>query len=386
MARTALRALGTSIFSEMTALAQTHGAVNLSQGFPDFDGDVSVVRAAEQALRDGHNQYGRSQGVAPLAHAIARHDARFFGLSRDPMTELCCTTGATEAIAATMLGLLDPGDDVLLFQPHYDAYPAAAAMAGATTTIATLHAPLYELPIDQLDQLVNKNTKMVVVTHPHNPTGRVFSDRELTAFAAFCHRHDLLVISDEVYAHLVYDDRTFRPLCTFPSMWDRTITVSSTGKTLSFTGWKVGWAAGPKNLIDGVQRAHQFLTFCGPTPLMVAMADGLDAFGLEAAADFRRAYARRRDRLMSILRSTGFVPVLPEGAYFVMANICGVTSETATDFARRLVVEAGVASIPPRAFYTHAHDDAERMLRFAFCKRDETLDEAARRLLQFSRR
>lgn len=385
MARTALQALGTSIFSEMTALANAHGAVNLSQGFPDFEGPVAVVDDAVAALRGGHNQYGRSMGVLPLVQAVAAHQRRRYGITLDPLTEVVCTAGATEALAAALIGLLDPGDEVLLCEPFYDGYPAAIAMAGAVPKVATLRWPDFRLPVAELAALVTDKTRMVVLTNPHNPTGRAFSVDELDALAALCVQHDLIAVSDEVYEHLTYGV-THTPLCTRPGMAQRTLTVSSTGKTFSFTGWKVGWAAGPASLVAGVQRAHQFLTFCASTPLHVAMAGALDRLDDDFIATLQADYRRRRDLVAGALSECGFTVALPEGAYFCLADISGVTDDDDRAFARRLITEAGVASIPPSAFYSHAVDEGRRLLRFAFCKKDETLDEAARRLRAWARR
>jgi N-succinyldiaminopimelate aminotransferase len=385
MAKTALTALGTSIFSEMTALANAHGAVNLSQGFPDFEGPAAVVDDAVAALRAGHNQYGRSPGVLPLVHAVATHQRRRYGVELDPLTQVVCTAGATEAIAAAMLGLLDAGDEVLLCEPFYDGYPATIAMAGAVPKVATLRWPDFRLPVDELAALVTDKTRMVVLTNPHNPTGRAFSVEELDALAALCVKHDLIAVSDEVYEHLTFGVR-HTPLCTRPGMAGRTLTLSSTGKTLSFTGWKVGWATGPAHLVAGVQRAHQFLTFCASTPLHVAMASALDRVDDAFVMTLQAEYRTRRDFLVDTLRDCGFDVAVPEGAYFCLADIRGLTDDDDRTFAKRLITEAGVASIPPSVFYSHAVDEGRHLLRFAFCKQDATLQEAARRLRAWSSR
>lgn len=385
MAKTALSALGTSIFSEMTALANAHGAVNLSQGFPDFEGPSSVVDDAVAALRGGHNQYGRSMGVMPLVQAIAGHQRRRYGIELNPLTDVVCTAGATEALAAAMIGLLDPGDEVLLCEPFYDGYPATIAMAGAVPKVATLRWPDFRLPVDELASLVTDKTRMVVITNPHNPTGRAFSVDELDALAALCVKHDLIAISDEVYEHLTFGV-PHTPLCTRPGMAERTLTVSSTGKTFSFTGWKVGWVAGPAHLVAGAQRAHQFLTFCASTPLHVAMASALDRLDDAFVTTLQADYRRRRDQVCGLLLECGFDVAVPEGAYFCLADIRGLTDDDDRTFAKRLITEAGVASIPPSAFYSHAVDEGRRLLRFAFCKKDETLDEAARRLRRWAGR
>lgn len=379
MAHTALKALGTSIFSEMTALALEHGAVNLSQGFPDFDGPAAIVDDAIDAMRGGHNQYGRSMGVLPLVRAVASHQQRRYGIELDPMTQVMCAAGATEALAAVMIGLLDAGDEVLVLEPFYDGYPATIAMAGAVARVATLRWPDFRLPIEELTSLVSPRTRMVVLTTPHNPTGRVFSAEELDQLAALCVRHDLIAVCDEVYEHLTYGV-PHTPLCTRPGMAERTVTLSSSGKTFSYTGWKVGWATGPAPLIAAAQRAHQYLTFCASTPLHVAMAKAIDRLDDAFIAELQLSYRRRRDHLCAVLADCGFAVAVPEGAYFCLADIRALTDEDDRTFARRLIREAGVAAIPPSAFYSVDVDAGRTLLRFAFCKRDETLHEAERRL------
>lgn len=384
MARAALAALGTSIFSEMTRLANEKGAVNLSQGFPDFEGPPQLVDAAVAALRSGQSQYGRSMGLVPLVEQVAAHRERCHGLSYDPLTEVCATAGATEGIAAAMLGLLEAGDEVVLFEPFYDGYPATLAMAGATARVVTLRFPDFQIDEAELVAAVTPRTRMIVLNSPHNPTGKVFSRAELELVARLCVTHDLIALTDEVYEHLTYDGVRHVPLATLPGMRARTVSLSSTGKTFSFTGWKVGWATGPKDLIACVQRAHQFLTFCGATPLHAAMATALRDYTRGEPGGFLdelvRDYTKRRDFLAEVLRDVGFEVAVPAGAYFILAGTRGLTSEDDATFARRLIDEAGVAAIPPSAFYARDVDEGRRLLRFAFCKRDETLEEAARRL------
>jgi N-succinyldiaminopimelate aminotransferase len=385
MSKVALAALGTSIFSEMTALAQASGAVNLAQGFPDFEGPQAIVDDAVAALRAGHNQYGRSMGVPALVEAIARHELRTTGGVIDPYREIVCTAGATEALAAAMIGLLEPGDEVLLLEPFYDGYPAVLAMTGAVPRVATLRWPAFEVPLRELEALVSQRTRMIVVNNPHNPTGRVLSDGELSGLAELCIRHDLIALCDEVYEHLTYGVR-HRPLRAYPGMRDRTISISSTGKTFSFTGWKVGWALGSAPLAAAVQRAHQFLTFCAATPLHVAMGAALDRCDATFLSSLQSEYRERRDFMVAVLKDTGFDVAVPEGAYFCLADIRGLTDDDDRTFAKTLIHEAGVAAIPPSAFYTRDIDAGRRLLRFAFCKRQETLQEAARRLRAWKHR
>lgn len=377
MAKTALAALGTSVFSEMTALANAHQAINLSQGFPDFEGPSAVVDDAVAALRAGHNQYGRSMGVLPLVQAVARHQQRFYGVDVDAASEVVCAAGATEALAAAMIGLLDAGDEVIVFEPFYDGYPATIAMAGAVPVVVSLRWPDFAIDVDAVKQKITPKTKMIVVNGPHNPTGRVFSTAELDGIARLCIEHDLIAVADEVYEHLTFGVR-HTPLCTRPGMRERTVTLSSTGKTFSFTGWKVGWATGPAALIAGVQRAHQFLTFCASTPLHMAMAQALDRLDDAFVHTLQTEYRARRDFMVDTLRGAGFDVAVPEGAYFCLASRADVVDDRA--FARALITDGGVAAIPPSAFYSVAVDEGRRLLRFAFCKKQATLDEARRRL------
>jgi N-succinyldiaminopimelate aminotransferase len=385
MPRAALAALGTSIFSEMTRLANERGAVNLSQGFPDFDGPREIVDAAVDALRAGHNQYGRSMGLPVLVEAIAEHQARCYGLRVDPMTEVCAFAGATEGIAASMLGLFEPGDEIVVFEPYYDGYPAAIAMAGATTRIVTLRFPSFAIDEAELRAAITPRTRGVIVNSPHNPSGHVLGEGELDAIARVCVEHDLVAITDEVYEHLVFAGARHVPLASRPGMRERTIALSSTGKTYSFTGWKVGWATGPAPLVAAVQRAHQFLTFCAATPLHAAMGVALRRFTDDYWAELVRDYTRRRDFLVDALRDVGFAPSVPEGTYFILCDFRALSDEDDVAFARRLIDEAGVAAIPPSAFYGADVAEGQRLLRFAFCKKLDTLEAAADRLRKWRR-
>jgi N-succinyldiaminopimelate aminotransferase len=382
MARRALEAFGTSIFTEMTRLANEKGAVNLSQGFPDFDGPSAIVDAAVTALRGGHNQYGRSMGMPALATAIAAHQTRCYGLAYDPMTEVMACSGATEGIAAAMLGLLEPGDEVILFEPFYDSYPATIAMAGATPRVVTLRFPDFAIDEAALRAAVTPRTKLVVLNTPHNPSGHVVTEAELDAVARVCREHDLLALTDEVYEHLLFDGARHVPLASRAGMRERTLSLSSTAKTFSFTGWKVGWATGPAPLVAAVQRAHQFLTFCGATPLHVAIAHALEAFRDDFFAELTAEYTERRDFLLDTVRSVGFTPSVPRGAYFIVCDFSAVAKSGEDDiaFTRRLVDEAGVATIPPSVFYAKDVAEGKKLVRFAFCKRMETLARGADRL------
>jgi N-succinyldiaminopimelate aminotransferase len=380
-----LAPFGTSIFSEMTALANAHGAINLSQGFPDFEGPPELIEAAIAALRAGHNQYARSMGHPDLVQAIATKTRELYGLDIDPWTGVAVFCGATEGIAASLLGLLDPGDEAILFEPFYDSYPAMVARAGATARYCTLRFPDFALDVDALAALFGPRTRVLVLNTPHNPTGKVFGRAELEAIADLCRRHDTLVVADEVYEHLTFDGRRHIPIATLPDMLARTLTLSSTGKTFSYTGWKVGWAIGPPDLIAAAQRAHQFITFCGATPLQVAMAAGIREFGAPYWAELQRAYTARRDLLAGALARAGFRVAVPAGAYFILADFTGLSDQDDRAFARSLIEDHGVATIPASPFYCAAPDEGRRLVRFAFCKRRATLAAAAERLERVGR-
>ena len=372
-----LTAFGQTIFSEITALAAEHGAVNLGQGFPNFDGPEFVKEAAVRAIREGANQYAPSAGVAPLATAVAERMSAATGMPIDAEAHVTVTSGCTEALAATFLGLIEPGDEVVLIEPFYDSYPVCAAMASAVPSFVTLRPPGFHLEAADLAAVVGSRTRAVVVNTPHNPTGRVLRDDELEAVATVCRDNDLIAISDEVYEHIVFD-RSHRSLATLPGMWERTVTLSSLGKTFSLTGWKVGWAVAPRHLTAGVRAAHQFLTFATATPLQHGAAAALSAPD-GYFTELTRAYRRRRDLLCGGLADIGFDVFVPEGTYFALADHTrfGIGDDMAV--ARFLVEHAGVAVIPPSAFY-HDPFDGSDLIRFAFCKDDDTLAEALSRL------
>jgi N-succinyldiaminopimelate aminotransferase len=377
-----LRPFGTSIFAEMTALSDVHRAINLSQGFPDFEGPAEILEAAVASLRAGHNQYARSMGHPLLVEAIAGKVGDLYGLDVDPYRQVTVFCGATEGIASSLLGLLDPGDEVILFEPYYDSYPAIVALAGATSRYYTLRFPDFAIDLAELAALFTSRTRLIVVNTPHNPTGKVFTRAELESIAALCLERDVLVLTDEVYEHLTYDGAAHVPMASLPGMFDRTLTLSSTGKTFSFTGWKIGWAVGPVPLVAAAQAAHQFVTFCAPAPLQVAMATAISDFRGPYLARLQAEYAERRDLLVDALTASGFGVAVPRGTYFVVADFTGLSAADDRTFARTLVEDYGVAAIPPSAFYTAAPEEGRRLLRFAFCKRLETLRAAAERLGQ----
>lgn len=375
-----LAPFGTSVFAEMSRLALEHGAINLSQGFPDFEGPTAITDAVVQALKGGLNQYARSQGALPLVEAIAQQRQALYGLRYDPLTEVVVFSGATEGLMASMLGILEPRDEVILFEPVYDSYPAAVALAGAIPRYATLRFPDFRLDLEHLASLFNDRTKLVVLNTPHNPTGKVYSDEELSVLAELCQRHDVAVLADEVYEHLTYDGIRHRPLATFPGMRERTLALSSTGKTYNFTGWKIGWGTGPAPLVKAAQAAHQFMTFASATPIQHGVAYGLTHFGAEYYASQRAEYQARRDFLLAALQKAGFKAAVPQGAYFILADYQALHGGDDLAFARMLTQTAKVAAIPPSSFYPATPAEGRRLVRFAFCKKLETLQAAAERL------
>jgi len=373
-----MQGLGTTIFAEMSALAVQHGAINLGQGFPDADGPAVVADAAVAAIRAGHNQYPPGPGIPELRHAIADHQRRFWDLSPDPDTEVLVTAGATEAITAAVLALCETGDEVLTFEPTYDSYLAAASMAGAVLRVVPLQAPTYEFDRATLEAAVTARTRLVLLNSPHNPTGKVFSPEELAAIADVCIRHDLIAVTDEVYEHLVFDGRRHLPLATLPGMAERTLTISSAGKTFSFTGWKVGWVCGPAELVAAVRTVKQFLTYVNAGPFQHAVVAGLaldDAFFEQLATDL----AAKRDLLCDGLAKAGFVVHRPAGTYFATVDIRPLGEDDGAAFCRALPERCGVVAVPSAAFYTDPVA-GRHLVRFAFCKRDDVLVEAVERL------
>ncbi len=375
-----LRPFGATIFAEMTGLAVRHGAVNLGQGAPDFDGPEFVKDAAIRAIRDGRGQYARMTGLPELTRAIAERFERTSGLSYEPERDIVVTCGATEAIVNCIASLIEPGDEVVMFEPYYDSYPAAVAMAGGVSRVVTLEAPRFRVDEAALRAAISPRTRVLMVNTPHNPTGRILDDSERAVIARVAREFDLIVISDEVYEELWYETR-HRTLAIEPGMRERTIVLGSLGKSFSFTGWKVGWAIAPEPLAAAVRAAHQFTTFCAPTPLQVAAAAALSAPD-SYFEEFRAEYRSRRDRMVHGLRDCGFSCEAPEGSYFALADhsAFGFTDDFA--FCRHLVEHGRVAAIPPGAFYANK-EKARTLVRMAFCKREETIDAALERLRDY---
>ena len=373
-----MRPFTSTIFSEMTALARATGAVNLGQGFPDTDGPPSLLEGAVSAIRSGANQYPPGRGVPALREAIAAHQKEWYGLDVDPDTEVLVTTGATEAIATTVLALCEPGDEVVVLEPYYDSYAASIALAGAVRRTVPLAAPEFRLDRERLAAAFGSRTRMVLLNSPHNPTGRVLDADELAALAALARQHDAIVVTDEVYEHLVFDGGRHIPIATLPQMAERTITISSAGKTFSVTGWKIGWLHGPAALVDAVVAVKQFVTFVSGAPFQPAVAAGLGA-PAEEFASRASDLARRRDLLAGGLADAGFGVVLPQGGYFVLADAAPLGYPDSLDLCRRLPELAGVVGVPVQAFCDDPAPVAS-LMRFAFCKRDEVLREAVTRL------
>jgi len=375
---TRLHGLGTTIFAEMSALALRTESINLGQGFPDTDGPESVVEAAVEAMRTGRNQYPPTVGAPELRTAVAAHQRRFYGLEYDPDTEIVATTGATEAIAAAMLALVEPGDEVVMLEPYYDSYVAVVAMAGGVRVPVTLHAPDFRIDLDALRAAVTPRTKVLLLNSPHNPTGTVLTDEEQTVIAEVAVEHDLVVVTDEVYEHLTYDDVVHRPMATYPGMRERTVTISSGGKSFSFTGWKIGWACAPPDLVRAVSTAKQFLTFATGAPFQPAIAQAL-ALGDDYFAEFRACLQAKRDRLCEGLADVGLEVLRPQGTYFVTTDIRSIGYDDGVEFCRSLPHKCGVVAVPHEVFYDHA-EVGRPLVRWAFCKRDDVLDEAVARL------
>jgi N-succinyldiaminopimelate aminotransferase len=375
-----LRPFASTIFAEMTELAVRHNAVNLGQGFPDTDGPAGMLEVARRAIADGLNQYPPGRGMPVLRRAIADDRARRYGTRYDPDTQVLVTVGATEAISAAMLGLVEPGEEVVLIEPYYDSYAAAVALAGARRRTARLvpEGDRFVLDLDSLRAAITPATRMLVVNSPHNPTGTILDRADLTAIAEIACAHDLLVLTDEVYEHLVYDGAEHISLATLPGMAERTIVVSSAAKTFSVTGWKTGWACGPADLIDGVLAAKQFMTFVAGGPFQPAVAHALNN-ELGWVAELRDTLSEKRLRLSAALADTGFEVTYSAGGYFVCADITPMGATDGLAFCRQLPERIGVAAVPVSVFVDNT-DDWNRLVRFTFCKRDEIMDEGVRRL------
>jgi N-succinyldiaminopimelate aminotransferase len=372
-----LQGLGTTIFAEMSALALATNSINLGQGFPDVDGPDEIKQIAVDAIWAGRNQYPPGIGIPELRTAIVDHQKRFYGLDLDVDTQVLVTAGATEAVTAAMLALVDSGDEVIALQPYYDSYVASIAMAGGVRVPVTLRAPDFRLDVDQLRAAVTDRTKLILLNSPHNPTGSVLNRDELQAIADVAIEHDLIVVTDEVYEHLVYGAKHI-PIATLPGMFERTVAISSAGKTFALTGWKIGWATGAEELVTAIRTTKQFMTYVNAAPMQPAIAHGL-LMGDEYFTTLTNDMRRKRDLLCAGLRDVGFDVFEPAGTYFVTADIRSLCYDDGLTFCRDLPRRAGVVAIPHSVFY----DDVEigrPLVRFAFCKRDEVLTQAVERL------
>ncbi|WP_033291300.1 pyridoxal phosphate-dependent aminotransferase [Amycolatopsis jejuensis] len=375
-----LRPFTSTVFAEMTALAVRHDAVNLGQGFPDTDGPAGMLEAAKNSLFGGDNQYPPGPGRPELRAAISRHRQRY-GTAYDPDTEILVTAGATEAITAALIALTETGDEVIVVEPYYDSYAAAVAMAGAQRRVIGLVETAdgrLELDLDAFRDAITPQTRAVLLNSPHNPTGTVFSRAQLTEVARLCVEHDLIAITDEVYEHLVFDGAEHLPLATFPGMRERTVSISSAGKTFNCTGWKIGWVCSTPELVSAVKAAKQFITFVSGGPLQPAVAYALDN-ELEWVENLRASLQDKRDRLSTGLADAGFAVRQSAGTYFVTADVRPLGFTDAAELAWTLPERAGVAAVPVKVFTDHP-DEWKHLLRFAFCKRNEVIDEAVDRL------
>ncbi|MCW2887543.1 MAG: N-succinyldiaminopimelate aminotransferase [Streptosporangiaceae bacterium] len=375
-----MQGFGTTIFAEMTALAVRTGAINLGQGFPDTDGPPAMLEAAVEAIRGGANQYPPGPGVPELREAIAAQRRERYGLSYDPATEVLVTVGATEGIAASLLALAGPGDEVIVFEPYYDSYAAMIALAGAVRRPVTLRPAegRFTFDPDELRAAVGPRTRLILVNSPHNPTGTVFTRAELETIAALCREHGLVAITDEVYEYLTFDDAEHIPLATLPGMRERTVVLSSSGKSFSATGWKVGWVTAPAPYVRAVQTVKQFLTYTAAAPYQRAVAYAL-RHELPWVEGLRKSLETKRDRLITGLEAAGFTTYRPQGTYFVQADIRPLGFTDGAELARALPERAGVVAVPSQVFYDHT-EAGRPFVRFAFCKRDPVIDEAVERL------
>ena len=372
-----MREFGETIFAEMSALAVKTGAINLGQGFPDTDGPREIAELAITAIRDGHNQYPPGLGIKKLRDAISHHQMRFYGLEFDSETEVLVTAGATEAIAASLLAICEQGDEIITFEPYYDSYAASIALAGGVRRVITLNTPDYSFSIDDLEKLITAKTKAILLNSPHNPTGKVFTHNELSQIANLCIEHDLVAICDEVYEHLVFEGQHI-PLIQYPGMRNRTIQISSAGKTFSFTGWKIGWVCAQPALLDTVRTAKQFLTYVNGAPFQHAIAEALNLPD-HYFDNFLEDMKVKRDCLSQGLEKAGLATFTPQGTYYVTADIENLGYEDGKQFCLDLPVQCGVVAVPNVVFYDNK-DLGSTLIRFAFCKRLDVLEEAVERL------
>ena len=377
-----LSSFADSVFGEMTRLAKLHNAVNLSQGFPDFEAPQAVKDAACAAIQAEQNQYAPPYGSPALRDAIAADFSRRFGVAVDPDEQVTVCCGSTEAMMAVMLACVDPGDEVIVFEPFYENYGPDAILAGAQPKYVRLREPDWSFDPDELTRAFNNRTRAIVINSPNNPTGKVFTREELQSIAALCQRWDVLAIADEIYDRIVFDGHAHVPMASLPGMAGRTVTTNGLSKTYSVTGWRIGWAIAPPALTGGIRKIHDFLTVAAPTPFHDAGVAALslpDSFYTQLAAD----YQSKRDLMLDILQRHGFTSYQPGGAYYVMADVSPFGFSSDSEFAQYLVKDVGVAAVPGSSFYSDPAS-APQTVRFCFSKRDETLREADRRLARIT--
>ena len=373
---------GTTIFTEINQLAAQHQAVNLGQGRPDFDGPREIIDAAVRALHsDTANQYAPSPGLPELREGIARHAGVFYDLDVDPDAGVIVTAGATQGIFSAIMGLIDPGDEVIIIEPYYDSYVPGVRMAGGKPIYVPMHPPAWTIDADELRAAFNPSTRAIIINTPNNPTGRVYTRAELQLIADLCIEYDVIVISDEVYEHLIFEGHQHVAIASLDGMFERTVTVGSAGKTFGMTGWKIGWVYGMPELVTGVWRAHQFITFATNHPAQAAVAYAF-TLGNSYYEEYQALYSHKRELVMQVINAAGMSAIQPEGTYFIMGDFSAVFDGNDVEFCKYLIERIGVATIPPSAFFSERHrKHAENHVRFAFCKSDETLERAAQRML-----
>jgi N-succinyldiaminopimelate aminotransferase len=374
---------GTTIFTEINQLAQQYQAVNLGQGRPDFDGPSEAIEAAIRALQGNTaNQYAPGPGHMGLREGIARHAGVFYNLNIDPISGVVVTAGATQGVFSAIMGLVDPGDEVIIIEPYFDSYVPGVVMASAKPVFVPMHPPNWTFVEDELRSAFNKNTKAIILNTPNNPTGRVYTREELQLIADLCIEHDVIVISDEVYEHLIYEGHQHIAIASLDGMFERTVTVGSAGKTFGMTGWKIGWVYGHPELMTGVWRAHQYIVFATNHPAQEAVAHAF-TLGNTYYEEYQELYTHKRDLVMQVIDAAGMSAIQPEGTYFVMGDFSQIFDGNDVEFCKHLIEQVGVASIPPSAFFSDDHKYlAENHIRFAFCKSDETLEKAAELMIK----
>ena len=370
-----------SIFSEMTLKANNLGAINLSQGFPDFDGPSFIKDYVTEAINGPYNQYAPSSGAMPLRSSLGAMYKRLYNLDYDVDKEITVMNGATEGLFCSFLALLNPGDEVILFEPYYDSYLAAIQMVGAKAKFVTLKGPHFSLPVEEIEEVFSENTKVVVLNSPHNPTGKVFSQKELLALSKMIIKHDVFVISDEVYEFLTFDHHTHVPISSLPGMRERTIMISSAGKTFSFTGWKIGWCLASETLTKAIRMVHQFNTFGAAHPIQVGLSRAIDNID-NYLVSLRENYEKKRSILYEGLKKSELRPFLPEGTFFILCEIPSEKNKTDLEYCLELMESKKVAAIPTSAFYSHRPEEGRKYVRFCFAKRDETLKNALDNILE----